>query len=337
MVVARAWGFWTRYKLDLLREYLNAFTTASKRGGALVYLDLFGGEPENQERHTGTPIDGSARIALSTDAPPFTHLRFFELASNARKLEAAIAREFPNRNTRVYVGDCNTTIVEALRDLHSDDVAWAPTFAFIDPNGPHFTWALLTRLARHKPSRTKTKVELWILFPDPLFARLLPARGDRRIRPEDDTAISEMFGTSDWHAIYDAKLREEITPTEAREEYVDLMRWRLQEQLGYRWTHQLEIRTETVPIYHMIFATDSEPGHKIMTSLYNRAAAEFPQMVQQARRRKRQREREAAGHFDLFGDEIIDPAPVRSGEALYFHEPPTRPRAHDAADCPHCA
>lgn len=46
--MARYWGFWTRGKLDLLRRYLDAFTTASKGQNEILYLDLFGGQPENR-------------------------------------------------------------------------------------------------------------------------------------------------------------------------------------------------------------------------------------------------------------------------------------------------
>ena len=37
--MARYWGFWTRGKLDLLRRYLDAFTTACKSQDEIIYLD----------------------------------------------------------------------------------------------------------------------------------------------------------------------------------------------------------------------------------------------------------------------------------------------------------
>ena len=77
--MARYWGFWTRGKLELLRRYLDAFTTASKGVEERIYLDVFGGQPENRDRLTDELLDGSARIALSTANPTFTRLRFFEL------------------------------------------------------------------------------------------------------------------------------------------------------------------------------------------------------------------------------------------------------------------
>lgn len=339
----RSWGFWTRYKLELLQRYLDAFTTTTKNlSPKRVYLDLFGGEPENVDRDTQNPIDGSARVALNTDDPPFTHLRFFELEPNATKLRQALSGEFPSRDWIVYPGDSNETIEQALADLRAADAGWAPTFAFIDPNGPHYTWLTLQALAGHKGPRAKTKVELWMLFPDPLFARLLPRSGD--VRPVDNAAITAMFGDAQWHAIWKAKLDDEIEPADARDEYVNLMRWRLERELGYRWTHQLEIRnTRDLPIYHMIFATDSKPGHEIMTYLYDQAAAEFPAMARQARSLRDRLKREAQGQFDLFStlDEAvsaISPARPSGGErrGLYIHEPPDEPRPHGLPTCPYC-
>src|SRR4051812_4218886 len=75
----RPWGFWTDSKLDMLSSYLHAFNVASsKRASATMYLDLFAGQEENINKHTGLPIDGSLKRALNTD-PPFTVLRGFEL------------------------------------------------------------------------------------------------------------------------------------------------------------------------------------------------------------------------------------------------------------------
>src|SRR5205807_2861248 len=59
LTMARYWGFWTRGKLDLLRRYLDAFTTASKNVHERIYLDLFGGQPANRERVTEADLDGS--------------------------------------------------------------------------------------------------------------------------------------------------------------------------------------------------------------------------------------------------------------------------------------
>src|SRR5688572_17790134 len=107
--MARYWGFWTRGKLDLLRRYLNAFTTASKGQPEILYLDLFGGQPMNRDRLTNEDLDGSARIALTTTDAAFSRLRFFELEPFASRLRESLTADFSGRDFEVVSGNCNTT------------------------------------------------------------------------------------------------------------------------------------------------------------------------------------------------------------------------------------
>lgn len=307
--MARAWGYWTRGKLDILRDYLDAFTTASKSANERVYLDLFAGQAENVERVTGKQLQASPRIALSTDNPPFTRLRFFEIA-NADDLRVRLSNDFPNRDFRVIKGDCNDTMNSVLRELHP--LRWAPTFAFIDPNGPDTHWSTLQALAAFRPSRY-TKVELWMLFPEPMFVRLLRTDG-HEVRPEDMERITAMFGTGRWGRIYEARVQNDLTPREARTEYVNLMRWRLEKELGYKRTHALEVHNEKGnPIYHMIFATDHVAGDRIMSSLYSKALEEFPKMREWAIEQR-------TGKQKLFDD-----TEYRTKPDSYRYEPPTSP------------
>lgn len=307
--MARAWGFWTRGKLGILRNYLDAFTTASKSVEERLYLDLFAGEPENVDRITGEAVQGSPWVALSTDDPPFTRLRFFEL-DEPHELEAALRAEYPDRDFRVIGGDCNQTIHDVLAELRP--LNWVPAFAFIDPNGPDVRWTTLETLAAFKANR-RNKVELWMLFPEPMFVRFLRTDGGE-VEPDHERRITDMYGTDKWLHIYRARLDGRLAPSEARTEYVNLMRWRLQSVLGYSWTHTLEVHTEQGrPIYHLIFATDHDAGDRIMRHLYGRALDEFPKMRRQAIDQRR-------GALRLFDDE-------ESGEQLeeYRYEPPWPP------------
>ena len=226
------------------------------------------------------------------------------------------------RDLKVYGGDCNDRIPDALAEL--SDLSWAPTFAFVDPNGHEAQWRSLEVLSRFRPAHL-TKTELFLLFAAPMFTRLLRVDGTP-VRDEDQAAIDALFGTSDWHPIYEARLAGELEPSEARDAYLNLMRWRLEHELGYRWTHPLEVRNERGQlIYHMIFATDHEAGDRIMRSIYAQAAAEFPAMREQARRLRKQQRESESGVMQLFEDGDDYYAPAKPGERFYEHEPPTRP------------
>ena len=106
-----------------------------------------------------------------------------------------------------------------------------------------------------------------------------------------------------------------MSAAEAREEYVNLMRWRLERILGYRFTHPFELKnTKGSTLYHMIFATDSDAGTRIMEAIYARAAKRLPAMLQEARDR-------------LSGQQTLDLGIESVGTELGYHyEPPWEPR-----------
>lgn len=315
----RPWGYWTRLKLSILADYLPAFLQASSgKASEFVYLDAFAGMGHGVDRLTGEEFNGSARIALETEvAGGFTRLRYFERGSNARELSEGLKADYADRDIEVYGGDCNIKIPEALDDLKS--LNWAPTFAFIDPDGMEFAWTTLERLADHKrgygaPGRTKPeyKVELWLLFPTQGLIRTL-ALDEEKLLPQHEQGATRLYGTEAWRAIYEQRVKGEITAPEAREEYVNLMRWRLTEDLGYAKTHPFELKNMfNRTMYHMVFATDNNAGDKIMADLYTKTAAAAPGMQQEAKDRKR-------------GQSSLDLGDVEFEAETYEYEPPWKP------------
>ncbi len=308
--MARPWGFWTEGKLDILRDYLDAFTTTTRnKASHRLYFDLFAGGSENIQKYSGELIPGSPEIALSTYDPPFTALRFFEKErSKVTELRNYLQERFPGRDFIVYEGDCNEHIHSALERLAHLD--WAPAFAFLDPTGPHYKWTTLEAPADFK-SESRTKMELWMLFPEPMFVRFLRTDGGK-VDPGHVQMITDMYGTDIWREIYQRRLLHKIKPAEARTEYVNLMRLRLQKVLGYEWTHVLDVHNEQSFIYQLVFATDHKAGHKIMSHLYEQALNTFPQMREHAINQRR-------GTPSLFEESI------GWGEIRYVHEPPWKP------------
>lgn len=54
----------------MLRDYLDAFTTACQRSSERIYIDAFAGEDENEDRLTGELIAGSPRVAWNDQYGP---------------------------------------------------------------------------------------------------------------------------------------------------------------------------------------------------------------------------------------------------------------------------
>jgi three-Cys-motif partner protein len=144
----RSWGYWTQAKLSVLDEYLEAFVRAAAGPSERVYLDAFAGEGNGLDRLTGQEFKGSARIALEVGAPGFTRFRFFEKGRRASGLEARLRADYPGQDIAVSEDVCNETIPRALGKLAA--LRWAPTFAFLDPDGMELAWSTLRALADHK-------------------------------------------------------------------------------------------------------------------------------------------------------------------------------------------
>ena len=317
------WDWWSEAKLQVLADYLQGFTRAVRgRSGEAIYLDLFAGSYDNRRRYGSGTFPGSAQIALGIE-PPFTRLALFELAGPADRLRTSIGEALPDdRRWRVFEGDCNETLTDALEWL--EQVRWAPTFAFLDPRGLQVAWSTVQTLAEWRHDK-KTKVEQWILMPEPALARVLGLRGVNGRRSAD--RLDRLFGTRDWLPIHQGRRDGSLSAEDMRAEFVNLYRWRLEEVLDYKTTHALQIvNTAGHPVYTLVFATDSLPGDAIMSHLYGSAATTtIPAMQARAQVARQHRREDESGLQRLpgFDEFVIETATATPG--AYKHAPPWEP------------
>lgn len=319
------WDWWSEAKLQVLADYLQGFTRAVRgRSSGAIYLDLFAGSFDNQRRFGSGTFPGSSQIALRTD-PEFTRLAFCELSGPAARLRAAISDSHPGDDRwRVFDGDCNETLPDVLDWL--EPVRWAPTFAFLDPRGLQVAWSTVERLALWRDDK-KTKVEQWILMPEPALARVLGLRGVTGLRSA--RRLDRLFGSHDWLPIHQGRRSGSLTPEEMRAEFVNLYRWRLEHDLGYRTTHALQIiNTAGSPVYTLVFATDSAPGDAIMGHLYGSAATTtIPAMQARAQVARQHRKEKESGLHRLPGFDEFEIETARATPGVYEHTPPWEPAA----------
>lgn len=319
MAKDRTWGYWTEQKLSMLTDYLPAFTTASKSAGTTLYMDLFAGDTRSLSRTTGKPIDGSPRVALNA-TPGFDKVVLFELPGQAARLRAEIASDFPGRDVDVVAGDCNDTIRSVLASLSA--LAWAPSFALVDQYTAEVHWTTLQALSTFRRSKRGFKTELWLLFAPSMIRRGMASEKEEAV--EDFTArVDALFGSTQRRAVHKARLDKALTPEQHRDELVNLMRWRLEKDLGYAATHAFEMfNVSGVPLYTMIFATSNPTGEKVMGHVYDKAARLRPQMQAEAAAKRKAAKDDKAGMMSLFD---MEPATKAKDASLYRHIPPTPP------------
>ncbi len=289
-------GYWTEAKLTILAKYLRAFNFASKRAGETVYLDLFAGSLWNRRPDTQSIFRGSTSVALET-IPEFSKLIFWELPAAAAQLQRDLAANYPNYGRwEVVPGDCNVHLEDGLSRVK--DLRYAPTFAFIDPKGLDVAWTTLHRLSLWRVGKTKT--ELWILFPEPALERVLGLKGSFGRRSAD--RLDRLYGDDSWVPIHQRRVGGELDPEATRAEYVNLLRWLLQNSLHYKHTRALGLYNRNGnPVYTMVFATDHSAGLSIMNDVYAYASVhELPALRSRALAAKRRERDERLGTPSLF-------------------------------------
>lgn len=250
---------WTAIKLEHLEAYLKAYARATKRWQERYYIDAFAGCGDCILRETGAPIEGSPWRALKVD-PPFTACFFIErdpaLAAHLRERMADCG------NVHILEGDCNSVIPsEVLPKLPRR----APSLAFLDPTGAQLDWETVRALAVHRLG--PRKMELLVLYPYDMFiARWLK---QRQMAP----VLTDMFGGDSWQEALRQSVATHEGPKERRGRFVglycDLLR-----SLNYRFVDPFgPMYSGRRSLYHLVFASDSDVGIKIMHDVWSRPRA----------------------------------------------------------------
>ena len=198
-------GRWTIVKLDILKNYLDFYTTALKNYSfKLMYIDAFAGAGNISLRVTDDEarafIDGSAKLAIDIKDKPFDRLIFVEEDSNrhAQLFELRISN--PGRDIQLHKSDAN----RFLRDLREDWRAWRGVL-FLDPFATEVEWATIEKISRFNA------LDTWILFPISAVARILPkSRNPDDISPTWAAKLTRVFGEESWPDLYYANPQQSL-------------------------------------------------------------------------------------------------------------------------------
>lgn len=203
-------GDWTQKKLDVLAEYLSAYTRALKNQSfEKWYVDAFAGTgyrsastrstddprsqselfPELAESDPQSLLEGSARRALAIE-PPFSHYVFIEKNVDRYRALEGLKSEFPRLASGISIrrGDANQEIVS----MCSEDWRSRRAVVFLDPYGLEVEWTTIEAIAKTQA------IDLWLLFPLGIGVnRLLKKSGD--IPDSWRRRLNLLLGTRDWY------------------------------------------------------------------------------------------------------------------------------------------
>ena len=193
--VASYGGEWTHQKLDILEDYLNAYTTALKNQHfRLLYIDAFAGTGyvELQDEDAKYFIRGSAARAVRINDKAFDRLIFVEKDSD-RCLELEnLKREHSDRDIQIENLDAN----DYLSNLQRDWRKWRGVL-FLDPFATQVQWSTIETIASFNA------LDTWILFPTSAVTRMLPTSK----KPDDISSgwvdrLTRVYGDESWRDLY---------------------------------------------------------------------------------------------------------------------------------------
>lgn len=192
-------GKWTSDKLDVLSDYLRAYTTALKsQPFRLEYVDAFAGtgyrtqekEPLFTDIAEGEPqefLAGSAMRALNV-VPPFSKYVFVDSKRSHVESLKKIQERHPLRQIEVHNEDANAFVQDYCKGEWRNRRA----VMFLDPYGMNVSWDTLCAIANTKA------IDLWLLFPLGMgVSRLLQKNGN--IEPKYREKLNELLGTDEWY------------------------------------------------------------------------------------------------------------------------------------------
>jgi three-Cys-motif partner protein len=203
-------GDWTTEKLESVRRYLVAYTTALKNTRfRIAYIDAFAGtgyRTKSKGKRTDTPLftvpelledepqeflDGSARIALQVE-PRFHKYIFIE--NNAQRFTELekLKDEFPDKRDDIILAPEEANAY--LQKLCGNRDSWRTRRAvvFLDPYGMQVEWETIKAIGATKA------IDLWILFPLGVAVNRMTPRGGQIIDAWR-RKLDIMFGDTGWY------------------------------------------------------------------------------------------------------------------------------------------
>ena len=240
-------GQWTAEKLEILRRYLDAYTTALKNQEfRLTYVDAFAGEGYWRPRSEFASEDyedfrevrdGSPRIALEIQDKPFDRFVFIEKDIERCDVLTRLREEFHDRDIDVLNDDANHAIPVFCDSLESFDRA----VVFLDPFATAVSWDTVAMLSYTE------KVDCWILFPLSAIARMMPT--DTKPTPALAVQLDRIFGgRGHWEDFYQPSPQLSLFDDETNQE-----RASGSEQIAARYRVRLETTFARVAPTRRIF------------------------------------------------------------------------------------
>ncbi|MBN1286868.1 MAG: three-Cys-motif partner protein TcmP [Anaerolineae bacterium] len=260
-------GPWSEEKLEMLRDYLEAYTRVMKGWKSEIsrvnyhYVDAFAGAGSSRARDDEERyIAGSPRVALEFFFNSYT---FIEMDSSRVQRLQELRSEFPERDIRIYQGDCNDILKNRITPCIRYE-NYSRGVVFLDPFTLNLEWDTVEAVAQTKA------LEIFLNFPTMALNRTALPNDPSRLTRETIKRMDRFWGTSEWYGqIYeeavdlfgDKHVYKPISTTARRLSH--LYKSRLEEVFSRVTDPITMLNSKGIPIYCLIFAGHNPTGARI--------------------------------------------------------------------------
>ena len=267
-------GIWSEIKLDIIKEYSNAFTTIMKSQTwckGYVYIDAFAGAGVHISKRTREFILGSPLNAIEIDNP-FTEYHYIDI--DKEKAETLYKLTGDRTNVNIYQEDCNEILTEKiLPSLPYKSKKRA--LCILDPYGLHLNWETIMTAAQQRTTEIFLNFPLMDMNRNVLHKDLLSADPDQIER------MNKFCGTDEWQEIlYEEDKQMDLFGNTHRIKIVNsnmkLGEWfkkeRLQKVAGFKFVPEpmLMRNSKGGHLFFLFFASHNEKGKEIVNDIFSK-------------------------------------------------------------------
>ncbi|MDY6853902.1 MAG: three-Cys-motif partner protein TcmP [Thermodesulfobacteriota bacterium] len=264
-------GIWSEIKLEIIKEYANAFTTIMKNKAwckGYVYIDAFAGPGVHISRRTGEFTLGSPLNALEIDNP-FTEYHYIDIDKKKTEILSGLIGDRTDVN--IYQEDCNVILTEKILPSLPYK-SYKRALCIFDPYGLHLNWKTIMIAARQRTTEIFLNFPLMDMNRNVLHKDLLSAEPDQIER------MNRFCGVEEWQEILYREQKDLFGDTYQMKigDNIKLGKWfrkeRLQKAAGYKFVPEpMLMRNSTGgPLFFLFFASHDATGKRIVTDIFNK-------------------------------------------------------------------
>lgn len=262
-------GAWSAIKLEIIREYAQAYSTilSAQTQPRLhhVYIDAFAGSGVNILKTTGEFLPGSPLNALLLN-PPFKE--HYLIDYDGEKAESLREMTAGRRDVHVMEGDCNSLLLKEV----FPNVLWKDYrrgLCILDPYAINLNWEVVQTAGRMR------SIEIFINFMVMDMNMNVLWRNPDNVDQRQLARMDAFWGDRSWREAAYRKRQTLFGPVDEKagiEDIVEAYQNRLNKEAGYRYVPDpIPMKnTSGAIVYYLFFAAQKPAAADIIEDIFNK-------------------------------------------------------------------